>query len=180
MPREVTTRIDEAREATDALLGADASDTLASVTVNAGLARGGTKINLVADHCEAEVDIQLLPGASTGEVLRHVDRIVRRYAGMRYEVLHPSEPNWTSPDLPFMQIVGQAATRVRGEVPFFNIASPGTDSRVFRRVGVPVAVFGPTPYGMGAADEHVTVADFLDTVRVHSLCGLEFPRPDRS
>jgi succinyl-diaminopimelate desuccinylase len=52
VPREVTTRIDEAREATDALLGAGASDTLASVTVNAGLVRGGTKINLVADHCE--------------------------------------------------------------------------------------------------------------------------------
>jgi succinyl-diaminopimelate desuccinylase len=180
VPREVTTRIDEAREATDALLGAGASDTLASVTVNAGLVRGGTKINLVADHCEAEVDIRLPPGASTGEVLRHVGRIVRRHAGMRYEVLHLSEPNWTSPDLPFMQIVGQAVTRVRGEAPFFNISSPGTDSRVFRRVGIPVAVFGPTPYGMGAADEHVTVADFLDTVRVHALSGLEFLRPDRS
>jgi succinyl-diaminopimelate desuccinylase len=180
VPREVTTRIDEAREATDALLGAGASDTLASVTVNAGLVRGGTKINLVADHCEAEVDIRLPPGASTGEVLRHVGRIVRRHAGMRYEVLHLSEPNWTSPDLPFMQIVGQAVTRVRGEAPFFNISSPGTDSRVFRRVGIPVAVFGPTPYGMGAADEHVTVADFLDTVRVHALSSLEFLRPDRS
>jgi succinyl-diaminopimelate desuccinylase len=63
---------------------------------------------------------------------------------------------------------------VRGEAPFFNISSPGTDSRVFRRVGIPVAVFGPTPYGMGQADEHVTVADFLDTVRVHALSALEF------
>jgi succinyl-diaminopimelate desuccinylase len=105
---------------------------------------------------------------------------VRPYAGIRYEVLHLSEPNWTSPDLPFVQIVGQAVTRVRGEAPFFNISSPGADSRVFRRVGVPVAVFGPPPYGMEAADEHVTVADFLHSVRVHALCGLEFLRPDRS
>jgi succinyl-diaminopimelate desuccinylase len=178
VPREVADRIEEARAATDALLGPGAADTLASVTVNAGVVRGGTKINLVADRCEAEVDVRLPPGVSTGEVLRHVGRVARRHHGMRYEVLHLSEPNWTSPDLPFMQVVQRAVTRVRGEAPHFNISSPGTDSRVFRRVGIPVAVFGPTPYGMGAADEHVTVADFLDTVRVHALSALQFLRPD--
>ena len=62
----------------------------------------------------------------------------------------------------------------RRQTPFFNISSPGTDSRVFRRVGIPVAVFGPTPYGMGAANEYVTVADYLDTVRVHALSAFEF------
>jgi succinyl-diaminopimelate desuccinylase len=174
VPREVTARIDEARAATDALLGAGASDLLSAVTVNPGLIAGGTKVNLVADACQAEVDFRLAPGVSTGEILREVGRVVRRHRGMRYEVLHLSEPNWTSPDLPFMQIVRDAVTRVRGEAPFFNISSPGTDSRVFRRVGIPVAVFGPTPYGMGAADEHVTVAEYLDTVRVHALAALEF------
>src|SRR5581483_7007352 len=51
VPREVTARIDEARAATDALLGPGASDLLSAVTVNAGLIEGGTKVNLVADHC---------------------------------------------------------------------------------------------------------------------------------
>jgi succinyl-diaminopimelate desuccinylase len=176
VPPEVTARVDEARAATDALIGPGTADTLTSVTVNAGLIQGGTKVNLVADRCEVEVDIRIPPGVSTGEVLRQIGRIVRRHHGMRYEPLHLSEPNWTSPDLPFMQIVRQAVTRVRGETPFFNISSPGTDSRVFRRVGIPVAVFGPTPYAMGAADEHITVADFQDTVRVHALSALEFLR----
>ena len=63
---------------------------------------------------------------------------------------------------------------VRGVEPFFNISSPGTDSRVFRRVGIPVAVFGPTPYFMGAANEYITVRDYLDTVRVHALSALDF------
>jgi succinyl-diaminopimelate desuccinylase len=174
VPRRVTARIDEARAATDALLGPGTSDVLASVTVNAGLIQGGTKVNLVADLCQAEVDIRLPPGVSTGKILRHVGRVVRRHRGMRYETLHLSEPNWTAPDLPFMQLVRQAVARVTGEPPFFNISGPGTDSRVFRRVGIPVAVFGPTPYGMGAADEHVTVADYLDTVRVHALTALMF------
>ena len=174
VPAEVLTRIQEARTATEALLGPGATDLLSAVTVSAGLIDGGTKINLVADGCEAEVDIRIPPGVSTAEILRHVGGVVRRHRGMRYEILHLSEPNWTSPDLPFMQTVRNAVTRVRGEVPFFNISAPGTDSRVFRRVGLPVAVFGPTPHGMGAADEHITVADYLDTVRVHALAAVEF------
>lgn len=174
VPREVSARIEEARTATDALLGAGATDLLSAVTVNVGVIAGGTKINLIADRCEAEVDVRLPPGVGTGEILRHMGRVVRRHRGMSYEVLHLSEPNWTSPDLEFMQLVRRVVTEVRGEPPFFNISSPGTDSRVFRRVGLPVAVFGPTPYGMGAADEHVTIADYLDTVRVHALTALHF------
>src|SRR5262249_28056764 len=68
VPREVTARIDEARAATDALIGPGTSDTLGSVTVNIGLIQGGTKINLVAEACQAEVDIRLPPGVSTGDV----------------------------------------------------------------------------------------------------------------
>jgi succinyl-diaminopimelate desuccinylase len=66
VPRQVTARIDEARAATDALLGPGTSDVLSAVTVNAGLIQGGTKVNLVADACQAEVDIRLPPGVSTG------------------------------------------------------------------------------------------------------------------
>ena len=41
---------------------------------------------------------------------------------------------------------------------------------------MPVAVFGPTPYFLGAANEHVTVRDYLDVIRVHALSALEFLR----
>lgn len=174
VPRDVAAWIEKARAATDALLGPGTTDLLSSVTVNAGVIAGGTKINLIADVCRAEVDIRLPPGVTTGEILRHVGRVVRGHPHTSYEVLHLSEPNWTPPDLPFMQTVRRVVTRVCGEAPYFNISSPGTDSRVFRRVGIPVAVFGPTPYGMGAADEYITVADYLDTVRVHALTALEY------
>ena len=56
------------------------------------------------------------------------------------------------------------------------MASPGTDSRVFRRAGMPVAVLGPTPYFLGGTNEHVTVRDYLDVIRVHALSALEFLR----
>jgi succinyl-diaminopimelate desuccinylase len=102
--------------------------------------------------------------------------VVRRHRGMRYDLIQRSEPNWTPPSHEFLQTVHRTVTAVCGEAPFFNISGPGTDSRVFRRAGMPVAVFGPTPYALGGTNEHVTVRDYLDVIRVHALSVLEFLR----
>ncbi len=61
--------------------------------VNLGTIRGGTKINLTADFCEAEVDIRLPPGVHDASALREVGRVVRSHRGATYEVLRRSEPN---------------------------------------------------------------------------------------
>ena len=176
VPEEFLRRIDEARTATTAMLGSGTTDILSSVTVNAGVITGGTKINLIADQCRAEIDVRIPPGVATADILRVVGRVVRRHRGMRYDLIQRSEPNWTPPSHEFLQTVHKTATAVCGEAPFFNISGPGTDSRVFRRAGMPVAVFGPTPYFLGGANEHVTVRDFLDVIRVHALSALEFLR----
>jgi succinyl-diaminopimelate desuccinylase len=174
VPEEFLRRIDEARESTTAMLRQGTTDVLSSVTVNAGVISGGTKINLTPEHCRAEVDIRVPPGISTAEILRVVGRVVRRRRGMSYELIQRSEPNWTSPSHEFLQLVRDTATAVTGTAPLFNISAPGTDSRVFRRAGIPTAVFGPTPYFLGGANEHVTVRDYLDTIRVHALTALAF------
>ena len=174
VPEEFLRRIDEAREATTAMLRQGTTDVLSSVTVNAGVIRSGTEINMTADHCRAEVDIRVPPGVGTAEILRVVGRVVRRRRGMTYELIQRSEPNWTPPSHEFLQLVRDTAASVTGRTPVFNVSAPGTDSRVFRRVGIPTAVFGPTPYGLGGVDEHVTVRDYLDTVRVHALSALQF------
>lgn len=174
VPDEVLRQIDAARAATDELLAPGATDVLSSVNVNLGTIRGGTKINLTADHCEAEVDLRLPPGVPGAAMLQQVGRIVRGQRGATYEVLGRSEPNYSPPDHELFQVVSGAVTEVCGAPPALNIGAPGTDSRVFRRVGIPVAVFGPRPYNLGAADESITVADYLDTVRVHALSALDF------
>ena len=176
VPEEFLKSIDEARAVTTAMLGGGTTDVLSSVTVNAGVIEGGTKINLTADHCRADVDVRIPPGVATADILRVVGRVVRRHRGMRYDLIQRSEPNWTPPSHEFLQTVRKTATAVCGDAPYFNISAPGTDSRVFRRAGMPVAVFGPTPYFLGAANEHVTVRDFLDVIRVHALSALEFLR----
>ena len=176
VPEEFLRRIDEARRPTTAMLGGGTTDVLSSVTVNAGVITGGTKINLIADQCRVEIDVRIPPGVASADILRIVGRVVRRHRGMRYDLIQRSEPNWTPPSHEFLQTVHRTVTAVCGEAPFFNISGPGTDSRVFRRAGMPVAVFGPTPHFLGGTNEHVTVRDYFDVIRVHALSALEFLR----
>jgi succinyl-diaminopimelate desuccinylase len=107
-------------------------------------------------------------------VLRHVGRIVRAHRGAGYEVTRRGEPNYSDPAGELFETVSRAVAEVRGEPAALNIGSPGTDARVFRRIGIPVAVFGPQPFNLGAPDEYITVRDYLDTVRVHAVAVLDF------
>ena len=174
VPEDFLRTIDAARATTDELLGAGTTDVLSAVNVNLGTIRGGTKINLTADHCEAEVDIRLPPGVSGAAMLQHVGRIVRGERGADYEVLSRSEPNYSPPEHALFTLMSKNVAETTGAAPGLTIGAPATDSRVFRRAGMPVAVFGPRPYNLGAADEHITVTDYLDTIRVHALTALDF------
>ena len=174
VPEDFLKTIDAARATTDELLGAGATDVLSSVNVNLGTIRGGTKINLTADFCEAAVDIRLPPGVPGASALREVGRVVRSHRGATYEVLRRSEPNYSPPEHELFATMSRNVTEVCGAAPGLTIGAPATDSRVFRRAGMPVAIFGPRPWNLGAADEHITVEDYLDTVRVHALTALDF------
>lgn len=174
VPEDFLRTIDGARATTDELLGPGTTEVLSSLTVNLGTIRGGTKVNMTAESCEAEVDIRLPPGVGVASVLRHVGRIVRAHRGAGYEVTRRGEPNYSDPAGELFATVSRAVTEVRGEPAALNIGSPGTDGRVFRRVGIPVAVFGPQPFNLGAPDEYITVRDYLDTVRVHAVAALDF------
>jgi succinyl-diaminopimelate desuccinylase len=174
VPEDFLRTIDAARATTDELLGAGTTDVLSSVNVNLGTIRGGTKINLTADACEAEVDIRLPPGVGGAAMLQHVGRIVRAHRGAEYAVVRRSEPNYSPPEHPLFTLMTRNVAATTGTAPGLTIGAPATDSRVFRRAGMPVAVFGPRPYNLGAADESITVADYLDTIRVHGLTALDY------
>ena len=174
VPEDFLRTIDSARATTDELLGAGTTDVLSSVNVNLGTIHGGTKINLTAEYCEAEVDIRLPPGVSGAAALQQVGRIVRSHRGAAYEVIRRSEPNYSSPEHELFAIMRRNVAETTGAAPGLTIGAPATDARVFRRAGMPVAVFGPRPYNLGASDEHITVADYLDTIRVHALTALDF------
>ncbi len=63
---------------------------------------------------------------------------------------------------------------VRGTRPTVDYILGMTDLRLWRARGIPAAVYGPEAFGMGAPDEHITVRDLVDQVKVHTLTALDF------
>ena len=174
MPGEVEELIDAGRDAFDALLGVGATDYLKQVTVNIGRIEGGEKVNMIAGHSRTEVDIRCLIGVSTEQILRRFEEIVRRFPEASYRVINKSEPNYVDPRHELVRIIQDNAEAARGIRPSPIISLGGTDCRVWRQQGIPAFVYGPTPYGMGSPDEHVTIEDLLGTVNVHVLSAFDY------
>ncbi len=174
MPGEVEDRIEAGRDRFDEMLGAGATDNLKRVSVNVGLIEGGEKVNMIAAHSRTEVDIRCPIGVSTDQVLRHFEEIIGRYPEASYRIINKSEPNYVDPNHQMMRILQDNAEATRGIRPTPNISLGGTDCRLWRQRGVPAFIYGPTPYGMGAPDEYVTIDDLLGTIEVHVMSAFDY------
>ncbi len=135
------------------------------ITFNPGTINGGTKLNVVPDACESDVDMRIPPGIS-------IDNALSRIKGLLKEVdvslLITSEPNYTSPTIPevakFIRIAKKHAPNAR-----LIIKNGGTDGRYFRSKGMPVVAFGPGNYGlMHTYDECVSFSEIARAYDIYS------------
>ena len=69
-------------------------------------------------------------------------------------------------------IIQENVQSLRGFKPQPIVSLGGTDARLWRYRDIPAYVYGPFPYGMGSADEHVDVEEFLHIVRAHAFSAL--------
>jgi succinyl-diaminopimelate desuccinylase len=174
MPDEVSEQIEAAREALDGEVGLGATDSVQRVNVNIGMIEGGTKMNMIAAHCRAEVDIRCPVGVDTESLLGRFEEILGRHAGASYTVVHRTEPNYCDPNHQMIRLVQRNAEAVRGIRPLPTISLAGTDCRLWRLKGIPAIVYGPTPHNMGAPDEYATLDDLLGTAAVHVLSAFDY------
>jgi succinyl-diaminopimelate desuccinylase len=173
-PPDVREPIERARALLNGYLGPRATDLVMSVTVNLGRIEGGIRVNMAAASCRAEVDIRCPIGLSTQTIVDRVEEIVRRHPNASIEIMHRYEPNYSDPHHPMVGIVQRNAERLRGIRPLPGVSLGCTDCRLWRYQGVPAIVYGPTPYGMGAADEYVTMDDLFATIGVHVLSAFDY------
>jgi len=158
----------------DAAYGNGASDIIAKVTINPALVHGGVKINMIPSHCSFDVDVRVPPGMDDRTVLDAVDSLIRDRAGVRYSVLHYDAPNVSPVDHPMIDIMRANAKKVSGVEPAPIIGLGATDARLWRQVGVPAFVYGPSPRNMGTANEYVKIDEFMHVAKVHALSALDF------
>jgi succinyl-diaminopimelate desuccinylase len=166
----------EVRAAIERGLGAGAAGVVSRISVNIGVMRGGVKVNMLPSECEIEVDARLPVGVGRDAVLAAVDGIVARHPGVTWEDRghRPLDATWSDPDHPMVRLLQDNAQALLGVRPPAIISLGATDCRFWRAAGVPAYVYGPSPGGMGAPDESVSIDEFLHVVKTHALSAFDY------
>jgi acetylornithine deacetylase/succinyl-diaminopimelate desuccinylase-like protein len=130
-------------------LAASSNPVLGTSTLSLGTIRGGSKVNIVPDFCEASVDIRIIPGMDPGFI---VDLLQQRVPDIEID-LKRSEPLHTDPSHPIISQLESLGSKLVG-APWF------CDAAVFASHGCPSVAIGPGSIAQAhTADEFIRVAD---------------------
>lgn len=124
-------------------------DALGSPTINVGTISGGSKVNIVPDHCELSVDTRTIPGQDLAAVL---DKIRSYVPDIEIELVS-SAPLFTDPSHPLIKVLGACGAEPAG-APWF------CDAAVFASAGMPAVALGPGSIAQAhTKDEWISLVD---------------------
>jgi len=173
-PPAVTAAIMAAKPVSERLSGEGEAATLQQVTVNIGTIEGGISPNLVPAHARAAADIRLPVGVTLEVVEATLHHELDACEGVSWRIVRAYPPSFTPPDHEIVRRTIAAATRVYGKAPVANMRVGASDARLYRMFGVPSAVYGCTPFNMGAPDEYILVEELLAVAKVHTFAAFDF------
>ncbi|KAF2731040.1 acetylornithine deacetylase/succinyldiaminopimelate desuccinylase-like deacylase [Polyplosphaeria fusca] len=162
---------EDVRKVADDIMGSGAADILLQPTVNIGTMHGGVKVNVIPEQCVFEADIRLPIGMAARVVLDRIDEILKDVPEASYEVqTAASNPaNYCTYDHLLAKSITKWAEQVTGQRPVQLAGLGGTDCKFYRYAGIPAYVYGPSPQGMGAQGEKVSIDEFISLIKVHTL-----------
>jgi acetylornithine deacetylase/succinyl-diaminopimelate desuccinylase-like protein len=125
---------------------------LGSATLSTGLIRGGTKINVVPDHCIAEIDIRILPGQES--MPQAIDEFFKRQEILAtIRPVKVSAPLYTDPQHPYIGQLLALGSKLTGATWF-------CDAALFAAESTPAIAIGPGSIAQAhTADEFIQIAD---------------------
>jgi acetylornithine deacetylase/succinyl-diaminopimelate desuccinylase-like protein len=150
---------------------------LGKPTLNVGKIQGGTKINIVPDRCDIEVDRRMLPGEKKEEVLEEMKKILDLIQSQdsifqyRMEEIDFAEPSEVDPEEEIVNIGVEAIQEVMGEKPPLRAFSGFTDSRFYiNQCHIPTLIFGPGDTNqIHTTDESVEVEALVRAAHIYAL-----------
>jgi len=155
---------------------------LGKPTLSIGTIRGGTKINIVPDRCEIEVDRRILPGEKKGTVLGEIKAILDSLRSQdplfryRIEEIDFAEPSEVDPDEEIVRIGVEAIQEVMGKKPLLRAFSGFTDSRFYvNHYHIPTLILGPGGVDQAhTTNESVEVEALLQAAHVYGLILVQY------
>ncbi|MEM3794889.1 MAG: ArgE/DapE family deacylase [Thermoprotei archaeon] len=121
-------------------------DMLTKPTMNVGIVRGGTMINIVPDCCEAEIALCVPIGLTRDILHQTVSKTIEESGGYAtLELLGESQsnPSYTSPHAKVVEATRLGAQSVIGSPPALYVTQGTSDANTFRRHGVDTVFYGP-------------------------------------
>jgi len=155
---------------------------LGNPTLNIGMIQGGTKINVVPDRCEIEVDRRILPSEERGVVLREIkeslDSLQLQDPSFQYQMeeIDFAEPSEIDPEDEIVKISMEAIGEVRGERPKIKGSSGFTDARFYiKQCHIPALILGPGGVDQPhTTDESVEVDALIQAAQIYGVIILKF------
>ncbi|MHA1710054.1 MAG: M20 family metallopeptidase [Candidatus Baldrarchaeia archaeon] len=146
------------------------------MSVNVGVVRGGTKVNVVPEYAEAEIDVRVPPSVSLEEAISLLrDRIKSMgVTGVELELMATSEPSYQDVSHPFVNFVRRCVEEVTGRSVPLIMMPWSTDARYIRNLGIPTVMLGPLNESPHMANEYVPIRDLVMCAKMYALIALRF------
>lgn len=147
---------------------AGVSNVLRKLTFNPGIICGGEKSNVVAQHCELDIEMRIPWGCSIAEILAGISA----HAGNASVTVHESHnPSITDPSCPLVAVTCREVERVYGGTVFPIVQWAASDARHLRKCGFNVIEYGPGEIAsLHAVNERASVDSLEKATEVY--CGV--------
>jgi succinyl-diaminopimelate desuccinylase len=148
---------------------------LGAPSINVGTIAGGSKVNVVPDHCEIEIDRRTLPGETTEEIVAEFEAaldVAREEVPdlkARIEVDDGAEPSETPEGSQLVELIDEA--RQAFGIDGAQIGYSGaTDARfLINQAKIPSVIFGPGDLLVAhTTNEAVAVSQLVDATRAYA------------
>ena len=170
-PPELEQVLTNSEEIADKLLGVKGigKALLRRPSFNVGIIKGGTKINIVPDYCEAEIDIRIPIGITKEELLTKVKNVADKY-NVDLLVEAAFDANYTPPSNEIVRVVANSIRDVTGSEPKLFVQWASSDARFYRLKGIPTIHYGPAEVeGIHGYNERVKISDVVTAAKVYTL-----------
>ena len=169
IPEDVKPVVEESKKIAEQLIKIkDIGKILDHATINFGIIKGGTKINIVPEKCELDVDIRVPIGMTSEGVASHVKRIVSKYGG-EVSYIGKSNPNYTPPGSEIVRIAATNIEQIIGVKPKLFVQWASSDARFYRGRGIPTIHYGPAEVGViHGYNERVKAEDIVKACKVYA------------
>ncbi len=145
-----------------------------ATTVSVNTITGGTAANIIADHCEAEIDIRFADSQHEHEIIERASEILERQyvpdTHIAYQLNTVRPAMVCTPEAVKLRDRYFEACQAFGLPYAARSAGGGSDANLVSAMGVPTLdSMGPVGDNPHKADEYVIKSSILDSIKVCSL-----------